>query len=203
MTALILASLLFHQGPIDLPANSSVWVYNHAGDPLHDQFLRIWGSGGQATSGSGPSDDWSYGYLQFDLAKLPDAEPKTITLTLYNVAPPSLKTDSLPLQARSLKGKFGDDWDYAKANEVVPGPDTAVFGEAAATDLTAKPVEIKIKLEKGEFKAYWRKAMDAKSLFLALSSKIDPNTSSGGDTGLYKIYSAAAKEYRPTLHIEF
>jgi hypothetical protein len=202
-----LALATFKSDPIDVPADSSVWVYSHASDPSHDPYLRIWGAGGLPISGAGPSDDWSYGYLRWNLASVKDPQNiKSAVLILHNVSPAALKADSEPLQARALKGTFSaDTWNYSNANDVVPGPDETVFGEGKATDLTAKPVEIRIKLDR-KFLDYLLKAKDSKALYLALTSKIDPNVegASADKGGVYKVYSAAAElANRPILHLEY
>ncbi len=205
MLSLLATLTLAAQTKVDLPAAESVWVYSHAGDPTRDPYLRIWGAGGTATSGAGPSDDWSYGYLKFNLKDLPDGAPKSAELILFNIPKPSFKADSEPLQARALKGKFAaGEWTYANANDVVPGPDDTVFGEAGAKDLATDPVEIRIKFTKADFAAYLKKS--GRELFLALTSKIDPNVEGGGSSkgGVYKVYSAAAEaKLRPVLHLEY
>ena len=190
------------QKTYDLPATTSVWVYSHAADPVHDAFLRIWGAGNQATSNGGPSDDFSYGYLRWNLKDLPEGEPKSITLIVYG---PSLAKEGVdPLEARALKGTIDTDWDYSKANDVVPGADDTVFGTSTPTKADALPQEYKLELSKASFKAYFTSARKARALFLALTSKIDPNSdASNPRAGVYKVYSAAADKYRPTLHIEY
>lgn len=202
----------------DLPADQGLWVYAHNGDPGRQETLRIWGSSGQATpEGQGESEDFGYGYLRWDVSKLPAGPPKTAVLVLHNINPPSFKNvdKTTPLQARGLVGIFSaDTWDYSMSLQVHPDLAKTVFGAALPKPWGASkdPIEIDIDLMKGPgaFKAYLLAAQSSKdhALCLALTSAIDPNTDNGptiGASGIYKVYSAipANKDKRPVLKLGY
>lgn len=205
--------------PLTIPAAESVWVYTHAGDPAGDEFIRVWGVGGMATpEGKGEGDDWSYGYVKWDAASLPDGSPKSATLTVYNANPPSFGDASAvantPLQARGLVGSFsGKTWDFSMAVKVHPDLAKTVFGAGTPKPWgeSKDPVAINIDLMKGpgDFKAYFAaaKSSDTHALCLALTSAIDPSTAEGGSgkAGVFKVFSAAARDakFKPLLTLEY
>ncbi|MHB8636023.1 MAG: hypothetical protein ACYC96_06075 [Fimbriimonadaceae bacterium] len=202
---------------VSLPATESVWVYAHAGDPAGDELLRVWGAGGLATpEGNGDGDDWSYAYVKWNLASLPPGTPKSAVLTVYNVNPAGFGdvNSVVPLEARALIGTFtGKNWDYSFSINTRPDLKKTVFGFATPKPWGAskKPIPIVIDLMKGpgDFRAYLATASARPNheLDLALTSSIDPNTSGGGGGkgGVYKFFSAAAKNpaLRPTLKLEY
>ncbi len=123
--------------PITITASESVWVYSRASDPGGDQFLRIWGAGGMATpEGKGEGEDWSYGYLNWDVSSLPEKTPKSVTLTLYNINPAGFgdadSAKAAPLEARPLVGSFkSKGWDYLFSIKNHPDLAKTVFGSGA------------------------------------------------------------------------
>ncbi len=219
LAAIAFLALSKPQVDIIIQPAESLWVYSHAGSPSTDEYLRVWGVSGQATpEGNGGGDDWSYGYLKFDVGSARAEAPSKALLTLYNVNPPgygdAATAAANPLQARALVGGFsGKDWDYSLAVKVHPGLASTVFGTGtlgAVTDAKA-PIPITVDLLKGpgDFKAYWAAARggEGHTLYLALTSPIAPSTEEGssGKGGVYKVFSAAAKEikYRPSLTLVY
>ena len=105
LTMLALLAIAKAPDPISLAASESVWVYTHAGNPSGDEFLRVWGVGGVATpEGKGDGDDWSYGYVNWDVNSLPTGAPKSAVLTVYNANPAGFSdvatATAAPLQVR-------------------------------------------------------------------------------------------------------
>jgi hypothetical protein len=203
---------------LTLPADQSVWVYAHAGDPAHDEFLRIWGVDGMATpEGKGDGEDWGYGYLRWDVSKLPSRPLKSAILILHNINPPAFKPTvdkEACLQARGLVGVFeGKSWEFSQSLKIHPDLAATVFGAAAPKSwIDGKdPIEIDIDLMSGVggFGKYLAAAEGRpdRTLCLALTSAINANTESAASetaAGLYKVYSAAAKgDLRPTLKLVY
>ncbi len=211
----LLAALALHQS-VDIPAKQSVWVYTHASDPAGDEFLRIWGIDGHPVPAK-PVDnmDYSFGYLKFDVGGAAAGKPKKAVLILHNVSPaPFSEADAKqsPLQARELTGTFdGTTWDYSKSSTVAPGDAASVFGQGklAGPIGSSTALEIDIDLLQGpnDFpRALGKAKAGDHTLYLALTSAMQPSQSgSTGSGGVYKVYSAAAKDasLKPTLKLEF
>ena len=168
--------------------------------------------------GKGEGDDWSYGYVNWDVSSLPGGAPKAALLTVYNANPAGFgdvaTATAAPLQVRGLVGSFtGKGWDYSLSIKIHPDLAATVFGASVpkAWGDSKEPISISFDLMKGpgDFKAYLAaaKASDAHTLNLAFTSAIDPNTTDGGGGkgGVYKIYSAATKtaNLKPTLTLEY
>jgi hypothetical protein len=215
LLALLAVSMV--KEPVSVTATESVWVYSRASDPAGDQFLRIWGVSGLATpEGKGEGEDWSYGYLKWDIGSLPDKSPKSATLTVYNINPvgfgDAIAAKATPLEARPLVGSFtGKGWDYSFSIKNHPDLAKTMFGFGAPVDWgsSKEPIPITIDLMKGpgDFKSYLAAAKTGKdhALQIALTSAIDPGAAEGGGKGgVYKVYSATADaKLRPTLTVEY
>jgi hypothetical protein len=202
--------------PVDIPAKESAWVYARATDPTGDDFLRVWGVNGLGAPESGEdASDFSFGFLRIDVSGIPAGRPKKATLILHNIAPPAFSEDDIkdtPLQARSLEGKFSaDTWTYATLATVHPGKKETIFGvgKLAKPIDSATPTEIDIDLLKGpnDFAATLAAASSGTdhSLCLALTTAMEPSSEASAHKGVYKVYSAAAKEkeLRPLLRLEY
>ncbi len=215
LTLIVAAAVLTHgkAETITVPVKESAWVYVHSGDPTGDEFLRIWGAEGVAAPETpGGTEDFSFGFLKFEFSGLPSGKPKKAVLVLHNAAPAAFEADDLrqtPLQARELTGSFSAaNWG---ANTAAPGPAKTVFGIGKLLNPMEKTVspEIDIDLLKGpnDIGEALIKAESATEhvLYLALTSAIQPNSQGGSFSGIYKIYSANAKDkaLRPVLRLEF
>lgn len=184
--------------------SDDVWVYPHASTPGGEPFLRVWGSGSQAIDSTiPPGDEYSYGYLQFDLKDAPAGELVSAELTVWNVANEVFKPEVLkewPLEVYGLKGKFKED-TFSFGDSSV-GPIEPRLGKGVAT-VEKDGVKITINLldEKGNFKALWKKSRDAGSLGLGLASTMSPAESRAM---IYKINSKEGPvAVRPTLKLTF
>jgi hypothetical protein len=217
-----IAALLFIQPPrpdaVNAPVTQSIWVYSHAGDPAGDEYLRIWGVDGAATpTNPTDSENFSYGYLKVDVSGLPAGRPKKATLILHNIAPPGFAAADLkdtPLQARPLSTSFdGPKWTYDSVAKIFPGAAKDLFGIAKASGPLndTSPIELDVDLLQGpgDFNDALAKAEASTdhALCLALTSPIAPQQDSAGSarTGIYKLYSATAKDktLRPMVKLEF
>ena len=219
LSLLAVLTLARSQVNVLLQPSDGVWVYSHAGDPSGDEFLRVWGAGGMATpEGKGAGDDWSYGYLRFDVSTARAEPPKSALLTVYNVNPPGFGdlagAKAAPLEVRALVGSFdGKSWEYSMAIKVHPDLANTVFGIGVpkAWGESKEPIPITMDLRKGpgDFSKYLiaAKASETHSLFLALTSAISPSTDDGGGAkgGVFKVFSAAAKDVklRPMLTLVY
>lgn len=206
---LVAAVLTGLDSQVVVKADRSAWVYLHASDPTGDEFLRVWGSNGQATSDSGGDNgEFSYGYLGFDLKSVPTGSPRTAVLVVYNVAPPGFSPEDAkgsPLEARALRGRF----DTSLGPDVAPDGPKTIFGTGhlvPSADSKA-PTEIDIDLlhGPGDFKSALARAEGGSDheLFLALTSTMDPSV--GEMSTIYKVHAAHVQNPRlaPTLRLGF
>ena len=206
-----LAALLFAPKTLTLTPTDDVWVYEHAGDPAHDPYLRVWGNGGKAVSDD-PADisQYSYGYLRWDLSEIPTGSKLISAKLIVNqVAEPAYTTEEAkanPLEARAMSETFDEkSWSFALSSKVFPkrAPES-VYGSGypslISKDGRVVPITIDLMSGKGDFAAA---IQGAKSLCLGLTSKLDPSV--GGMTSVYKVYSKDADrpENRPVLVLSF
>lgn len=194
--------------------SDDVWVYPHAGNASKDEYLRTWGSGGEATGEEAVDGAFSYSYIKWDLTGLPkDAKVIEAKIMLTHVADPEFTlTDakSHPIQIRGLVGNFTEQtWRFDSVSTVKPeAGDKGKFGEGAPLAMPmGKEFQIYIDLLKGpgDFQAYFEKALKAAKpeLAVAVTSKIDP--AELGQAGVYKVYSRNANntKFRPLLMLWF
>lgn len=192
--------------------SDDVWVYPHASDPGTDAYLRVWGVGGLATAGKGePADDFSYGYLQFDLSflskgvKVVGASLKLTQTPNPGYSPEAAK--AAPMEARILGEKFDEKtWNYGLVSKIAPeSVKESIFGTGYPEKWTAgEPVPFSIDLmkNKGVFLAAVTAALakDKPSIAMALTSTLDP--SEGGQSAIYKVFSKEGpKGSRPVLRL--
>jgi len=212
MVTAFLAFAAMATPPLSLTPTADVWVYPHASDPERDSYLRVWGAGGDAVSADpGDAGDFSYSYLKWDVSPVPaGAKLKAATLVLTHTASPTFTLDQArlaPLEARTVSADFEEKgWTYEKSVKIAPDKgNDAIFGAASPDSLgDAKDFTITIDLMKGpnDFRAYFAKAIEAKQLALALTSRIDP---SEGQRSFYKVYSKDTQtaSQRPSLNLTF
>lgn len=210
MIATLLAVAAVGTAPqtIDFSPTDDIWVYPHASDPQKDGYLRVWGVEDQpVASDPGASDEFSYSYLKFDLAKLPkDAKVTAAVLVVFHTPDPTWPLDAAkkaPLQVRSMSGSFDEkSWDYGKVKTVNPtlGKES-IFGTGAPEKLVdGQPSKFEVDLLKGPND--FRKALGAGgSLQLALTSAINP--AEIGNRAVYKFFSKdwEKADVRPLLKI--
>jgi hypothetical protein len=208
MIGFALVALLATQSAksIDLPVTQSFWNYVHASDPVGDEFLRVWGADGLAAPADGGTDSFSFAFLRIDVSSLPIGNPTKAVLILRNMSPAGYsraEAKATPLEARELVRKVkGIEWDSSDA----PAAAATIFGVSTFDD-KANPPEVDIDLLAGpnDFKKALSTAETGpdKTLFLALTSAIDP--AGGGRSSIYKFYSAAAdnKAFRPYIKLEY
>ena len=181
---------------LTLTPSDDIWVYPHAGDPLKDTYLRIWGSEGRAVAPVGGSaEDFGYSYLSFSLVSIPKG--KTILsakLELTQIADPKFSEElsqQSPVEARVLPSGFSEKtWSYSDVDRFTPlGSKDAIYGIGKLGPVSVgQDVAIIIDLSKGP--AGFSKAIaDAQAkgdstISIALASSIDPQSS-----GFYKVYS--------------
>jgi hypothetical protein len=197
---------------IRLTPTDDVWVYSHASDPAHDEFLRVWGAEGKAIPASADeAEELSMGYLKWDLSSVPAGKKLTkATLVVMNIANPGYTFDqakAAPLEARSLPTEFDEKtWEPEKLAKTLPSKEAFGSGYPAVVEKD-KPLEIDIDLLKGpkDFQSAFAGAMlgSAKQIGMALTSAID--IAAIGRTGMYKLYSRDTKldELKPQLVLVF
>jgi len=213
ITALAAALVLNSTAPqtIQLTPTDDISVYPHATDPEKDGYIRCWGSAGQAVAPDPDAvDDFSYSYLKFSLAKVPEKGTlKEAKLVIWHIADPGWNIDLAkqnPLQARGLRPDFSEkNWEYDICRSLYPDKaNQSVFGSYAPEKIEAgKPVKFEIDLLKGpgRFARFFKEASDSpeRELALAITSSIDP--AEVGQKSVYKFYSKdwEKAEVKPTL----
>jgi hypothetical protein len=194
--------------------SDDVWVYPHAGNASTDEYLRTWGSGGEATGDAAEEGGFSYSYIKWDLTGLPkDAKISEAKIMLTHVPDPEFTLSdakSHPIQIRGLVGNFTEKtWRFDNVATVKPeAGDKGKFGEGAPLQMPmGKEFQIYVDLLKGpgDFRAYFDKALKGAKpeLSLAVTSAIDP--AELGQAGVYKVYSRNANntKFRPVLMLWF
>ncbi len=184
------------QTTLSLTPTDDIWVYPHAGDPMKDTYLRIWGSEGRAVAPVGGSaEDYGYSYLAFSLTSIPKGKAiLSAKLELTQIADPKFSEElsvQSPVEARVLPSGFSEKtWSYADVDRFTPvGSKEALYGTGILGPVsTGQDVAIIIDLSKGP--AGFTKAISAamakgeSTISIALASSIDPQSS-----GFYKVYS--------------
>jgi hypothetical protein len=191
---------------VTLASDEDVWVYPHSNDPGNDPFMRIWGVGGVSVAPSpGDVENFSYGYLKFNLKDVPtDKKLVSAHLILIPAGKPTISAESKewPLEARGLGGKFEEKtWTHTMASDISPKKD-ALYGSGV---ITAKGEEFEIKIdllgEKSSFAKDFKATTDA--FFFGLTSKYD--VADLGMKGIYKVYTRDNKDknVHPRLELKF
>lgn len=207
IAALSLAPVTYDLEPID-----NVWVYAHAPDPAGDIYLRCWGAEGKSVApNTGEAEEFSYSYLRFDLAGLPTGKkPTAATLTLTHIGNVGWTEDyakANPLEARAITGTFTEkSWNFDQVATIHPdGSANGLWGWLAPTDKPKEGQELKVVInlaKTDQFSKALLKAMDSKSISMALTSSMEPSAIDG--KSIYKVFSRYAdKARRPVLHLEF
>ncbi len=196
-----------------LTPTDDVWVYPHASEPERDAYLRVWGSDGLSVAKAGASpQNFSYGYLKFDVSNLPAGTLQKATLVLTHVADPAWTPEIMkqyPLEARRLSPKFGENtWTYADSSTIFPGSGKeSIYGLASRADRQdQKDFALSIELgdETSAFGRDLKKAIGGaeKQIAIALTSAMDPEVL--GMKCVYKVYSKEGpKSFRPILKLEW
>jgi hypothetical protein len=206
LVSLIAFTALLAPQTVELTPTDDVWVYPHAGDPQTDEFLRVWGTAGQAVSGDpAAAEEYGYSYLRFDISKLPNKKPTSAELVLIHVPDPGWQpadSKSAPLEVRILNKDFTEKtWDYGKAKDIFPpsGKGAVVATTFADKVETGKPVVFRVDLMKDADKF----KLNGNTVTFALTSSIDP--ANIGNQAVYKFYSkdTAKAELRPKLILKF
>lgn len=189
-----------------------VWVYPHAGEPGTDPLMRIWGVSGLAAANKGePADDFSYGYLKFDLSGLPKGlkvTEATLNVTLRDnpgFTPEQAK--AAPLEVRFMEGDLDEKkWSHSMVTKVFPdNKKESVLGTSFPEKWEADkavPLSINLLQAKGLFEQGLQKAMGAAKPYLlfSLTSRLDP--SDVGQGAIYRVYTKEGpKGSRPVLKI--
>ena len=196
------AFLLFAP-PIVLTPTDDIWVYPHASDPQADVYLRVWGVGGLPVAAKDADvSDFSYSYLQFDVAGVPTKSNfSSVKLILTHIANAGFSPESAkkaPLQVRALKSGFTEkSWNFDQVGKYLPGEILGSAVPKAASD--GKEFTVTVDLTK-TFKKYL--SANSKSVALALTSALNP--ADDGRASIYKFWSKdnPKPEWRPRLEIE-
>jgi hypothetical protein len=190
--------------PVTILPTDDIWVYEHAADPVSDEFLRVWGSD------NGPIGDYlgdySFSCLKFTLPEgIDPSKLESAKLVVYSIPEVNWSAETskqLPLQARRLSGDFDETkWEYSKNKFLITkAGEDQVYGDGSGTPGDSKPFAIEIDLLKG--KADFKEALKDKHLEVALTSPMNPQDASGS---VYKVYSRNATEeaLRPRLVLKF
>ena len=207
---LLLAPAHLPERTVTLTPSDDVWVYPHASDPGTDSFLRVWGSDGKSVSADADHNEFSYGYLRFDLSGIQTGALKSATLVLTHAPSQgwTLATAvSNPLEARLLKGDFDEKtWSYDKIDKCAPDSSKdALLGLGNPDKLPeeGKAAKFEIDLMKSPTFGALLKPTIPNHVNIALASKVDPATL--GRMSVYKFYSKdnADKSVQPTLKLVF
>lgn len=200
---------------VEIPANSSIWVYSHSSDPADETFLRIWGANGRSLpKDAGSAEDFSFAYLRFDLSKLESGTPKSIDLILYNKVPIDFSKGTSvinPLEVHILNSPFDPKtWQFQQSVTIVP--DKGILGNGKVVgdtqtieDVKAQEIDVSISVSKS--KSWFDSTNSNHFAYLALASSIDAAAvrNGTGSGGFYKIFSATVpqKGLRPRLVIHY
>lgn len=190
---------------VEVTPSDDVWVYPHASDGAHDEAMRVWGSGGIAAAASGAdAEDFSYGYLRFDVKGGPQGT-KLVSATLEITNVPNAKWSAAlakeyPIEVRPLTTDFTEKtWVPTDVLKVYPDP-KVVYGEGVgAFQGGDAPTRIAIELKSPEF---LKSVQPMQPLLLALTSKVDAAATEGL---VYKIYSKDVRDAasRPKLVLRY
>lgn len=208
MTSLLAFALLAQPSvEITIEASDDVWVYGHAQDQSQDEYVRCWGSDGQAVSADGTAGSWSL--IKF--AVKPDQAKGAGRVWLELTMPGKVGWDAadakaFPLQVRWGNANFSEkEWEFGLASTVIPSAaEDAIIGVASPEPgQDEKPRAFRVELSKNpRFKTWLENAAKGKEsavLSLALTSTIDPVQA--GEGGIYKFFSRNTENaaYRPKL----
>lgn len=207
-----IAAVLFGFQAMDLTPTDDVWVYPHASDPARDEYLRVWGVGGQSVADDPAfAADFSYSYLKWDLTGVPkDRKLLEARLVLTHIANPSFDlatANAKPLEARPLASTFSEkQWAFDKSAKIAPlKGDKASFGVSKVGAMPAEGKEFKIEIDllKGPNDFASTLKGSGTSLELALVSRMDPAETEVRST--YKLFSKDAEkpDRRPVLRLVF
>jgi len=207
-----LASVSQAQGVYAATPSDDVWVYGNAGDPAGDPIFRIWGMGNSSINPTYPPGDYSYAYLKWNLAAVPQLAAgqyyriteATLTVTSQRASNYTLATaQQNPLEARPLATNFSEaTWNYDDAN---PNPDDSTFGMGDTANYSASVVyriPINLLAATGAFQTQFNAQFAANGqVGIALTSSI-PAIQMGG--AFYRIYSKDDPGgRRPTLRVAY
>jgi hypothetical protein len=196
---------------LEVPPTDDVWVYMHASEGATEEFLRVWGIEGASVGD--PSEGFSYAYLRFDLAGLPERfKLREAKLILVHAAGPAFKAELVercPLEARRLGSDFDEkSWSGPENAKVSPKPSKEdVYGTGFPKDWpTDKEFSFEIGLlgEGSPFAADIAAAREkeTRALGIALTTTLDP--SEAGRGGVYKLRSKnGPKETVPILKLVY
>jgi hypothetical protein len=198
LPAFATAQTTYQASPTD-----DVWVYSFAGDQTTDGFLRAWGNGVSSVGPNPPDSNFSYSYLKWDLAAIPDGayivqEAKLIVTQQVTATTQPGYTQAVgnanPLEARPVGADFNEaNWDFTDPNNPVPGDPRFGIGDlsnyiaSGTPNVTGFEIPIDLLAGAGDFNAYFNAAVNGDdALALALTSMLNP-TGPGGAT--YRLYS--------------
>lgn len=158
-----------------------VWVYENAGDPAGDYYLRAWAyQNGQYDLWHAfpPPSDASYSYLKWDLrGQLFPANYHRVTSAQLHLAhkryPGWVPSDPNILLRSVLPTWSEATWDFLSPNTPPPG---ALIGEGDRSAFTASgvPFPVTFHLDSQVFEDYLNASVLNGELGLALTSKLNP-----------------------------
>jgi hypothetical protein len=170
-----------------------VWVYDRATDPRFDPILRVWGNGTDSYNKNGypPGEQFSHGYLMFDLSGISAQEYFVTKATLrLRMRPATYTLDAARanlLEARALGTNWDEaTWSYGANN---PNPEAVRFGTGDLTNYS-QTVEWDMTLDllgEAGFESRFNQAVNGdKKLAIAMTSSILVQGQGGAP---YRFYS--------------
>lgn len=211
IAALILAT---QAKVLSLTPSDDIWVYPHASDQTSSEYLRAWGSDGQAIGELGDTQlAFSFSCLKFQLpADAPAGAPAKAVLIVTHAAPAGFTADEskqYPIEARLTSAAWEEEsFTMANLKAVAPSPKAeAIFGTGIAKptdDEKPFPVEINLLAKDSPFPTFldFVRKSPSRELAVAITTRMDPQNA--GEGGLYKFYSRSGPEaFRPKLVLEW
>jgi hypothetical protein len=175
-----------------LRTSDDIWVYGRASDPIGDPIMRVWGDGTRSYLDTWPiGDEFSYGYLKFDLRGIPVGRYRVVEATLLLTSLAARYTraqgEANPLEARALAPTFSEaTWFFD--DPANPAPQATLYGTG---DLSAysstQPFPLPIDLRGAAFTSALNGAIGGgREIAIALTSRILVGSQGGTP---YRVYT--------------
>lgn len=161
-------------------ADDDIWCYDRAGDPAGDPVLRIWGNDGDDLNPTGyPGEGgvgrsfYSYAFLQWDLAGLPDGyrwRGATLILTAEDASSYDPATDEV--RVRGLTAPFDEStWSFGRGSKPIYGDTNYLLADDSG--YTGAGSEIRVEIPANLPEAVLQKWRTDRKIYLCVTSPID------------------------------
>lgn len=189
--------------------SDDIWAYENSIDPSFDPFIRVFGNTAQAVDNQWPpSNNFSYGYLRFDLSRIPRGKVRIVsaTLTVTHTRNPGYSRalgEQFPLELRRIEPLFDEPtWDFFGENEEPMN----VIATASLIDYVERNATfpIRFNLRNPAFQSWFNQALNRvdRRLGLAFTSRMNPSDQFGSQ--YYRFYTKDDPGLRgPVLEVRY